>query len=90
MRIFEPLWDLLASAAASAFASWLAVAVIATVVTFFVATAARDAIDAALSAADRNAADANERKVTVAPEVLWTYGNAYLDYCIGNSSCVPT
>src|SRR3984957_7182040 len=82
MRIFETLWDLLASAAASAFAPWLAVAVIATVVTFFVATAARDAIDAALSAADRDAADADERKETVAPEDLWAYGTAYLDYFV--------
>ena len=88
MRIFETLWDLLASAAASAFAPWLAVAVIATVVTFFVATAARDAIDAALSAADRNAADADERKVTVAPEVLWTYGNAYVDYFVQRTAAV--
>jgi hypothetical protein len=88
MRIFETLWDLLASAAASAFASWLAVAVIATVVTFFVATAARDAIDAALSAADRNTADADERKVTVAPEVLWTYDNAYLDYFVQRTAAV--
>ena len=88
MRIFETLWDLLAGAVASAYASWLAVAVIATVVTFFVATAARDAIDAALSAADRNAADANERKVTVAPEVLWTYGNAYLDYFAQRTAAV--
>ena len=88
MRIFETLWDLLASAAASAFAPWLAVAVIATVVTFFVATAARDAIDAALSAADRNAADVDERKVTVAPEVLWTYGNAYVDYFVQRTAAV--
>ena len=88
MRIFETLWDLLAGAAASAFAPWLGVAAIATVVTFFVATAARDAIDAALSAADRNAADADERKATVAPEVLWTYGNAYLDHFAQRTAAV--
>jgi hypothetical protein len=88
MRIFETLWDLLAGAVASAFAPWLGVAAIATVVTFFVATAARDAIDAALSAADRDAADANERKATVAPEVLWTYGNAYLDYFVQRAAAV--
>jgi hypothetical protein len=88
MRIFETLWDLLAGAATSAFAPWLGVAAIATVVTFFVATAARDAIDAALSAADRNAADGNERKVTVAPEVLWTYGNAHLDYFVQRTAAV--
>jgi hypothetical protein len=88
MRIFETLWDLLAGAAASAFAPWLGVAAIATVATFFVATAARDAIDAALSAADRDAADADERKATVAPEVLWTYGNAYLDYFVQRTAAV--
>jgi hypothetical protein len=88
MPVLETPCDLAAAFATSPFAPWLGVGAIATVVTFFVTAAGREAIDAALRAAHRNAADANERKVAVAPEVLWTYGKDYLDYFVGQAAAV--
>jgi hypothetical protein len=94
MFIVNALWDLLVAVAASPFAPWIIVAAIATVVTFFVATAGRDAIDAALrrehggdllavlDLSRGDAAHAVERKVAVAPERLWTYGEEYLDHFV--------
>ncbi len=92
MVIVNALWDFLVAVAASPFAPWIAVAAIATIVSFFVAAVARDAIDAALRGAQDgdtlaffdlsrgDAADAIERKVAVPPELLWTYGEEYLDH----------
>jgi hypothetical protein len=100
MVIVNAPWDLLVAVAASPFAPWIVVAAIATVVTFFVATAGRDAIDAALSAAHGgetlalldlsrgDAAHAIDRKVAVAPERLWTYGEEYLDHFVQKAEAV--
>jgi len=51
-------------AAASPVTPWIAIAAITTIVTFFIATAARDAVEAGAGA--------------TAPEKLWTYDAAYL------------
>jgi hypothetical protein len=100
MFIVDALWDLLVAVAASPLAPWVAVAAGATVIAFFIAAAGRDAIDAALSRAHSgntlamldlsrgDAARAIERKVAVAPERLWTYGEEYLDHFIEKAEAV--
>lgn len=93
----EAVWDLLAGLAALPLAPWLAGTAAATVVTFFIAAAGRDAVDAALRRAQGgetlafldlsrgNAAAAIEGKVPVAPEQLWTYGEEYLDHFVAKA-----
>jgi hypothetical protein len=101
MFIVDALWGLLVAVAASPFAPWIVVAAVTTVITFFVAAAGRDAIDAALSGAQGgddalamvdlsrgDAARAIERKVAVAPERLWTYGEEYLDHFVEKAAAV--
>jgi len=73
--------NLLGGMVFSPFAPWLAVAAAASAVTFFVAKAGRDAMDAALAApSGGNAAGGDKHTAAVAPEILWSYGKAYLSY----------
>ncbi len=97
MGIVDALRDLLVAFAASALMPWLVVAAATTVLTFFVAAAGRDAVDAGLrgisgretlafldlSRGDARAA--TERKAPVVPERLWTYGEEYLDHFVARA-----
>jgi hypothetical protein len=99
MQVLNMLSALLVAMAVSPFGPWAAVAAVATVVTFFVTAAGRNAIDAALHAhggqplalfdlSHGDTAKALKDKIAVAPERLWTYDEEYLDHFVQKTKAV--